>query len=552
MLFISHWKFSDENILKKYVDNIKLNIKGHYKTLRNDMLFSVLLLIFFTTVTWISIVALLYPATDFDGNSYHLTTVANVIQNGSINDVPTSLPWLNGYPKAGELVGVWNVLIPGKDLIVDIVQIPFMLLGVLSTYYICVSVGANKRNSRFASLLFLFIPVVLNQLKTTYVDVMLCALFLVALSYVIEKTIHKLDLIMLGLTYALIISLKYTGFLFVLVTLPILFWHLYLDAGRNIKNWRYYISRLAAVCIPASLGLYWYLKNYYLYNTPLYPFGLKLMGYSIFPGKTFQEFADGAVTSVSALPRGYFSRIWFVWTEQKDWYGCFYNYDSNFTGFGPIWFILLMPSILVSFVMAYRKRNRPMLMLQLSMMVLFFIYPANYYTRYTIFVIGLGLISFAYVLTNIHSLLVNRLLKCIAVVLAITVLITNVTLCNFSPNTLEVQIDSFKSRNFRGGSTYVNTLGEAYVYMQNSVGEGDTIAYDSSPYYIYPLWRADYKNKVIYVPADSKDEWINSLRSSSVDYVFTQNISKENTWIKQAAGFELIYKDDMYEIYKTN
>jgi len=440
-------------------------LKNFAQIIVKDTLFTVLLVLFTGTVLWVSFIAALYPATDFDGNSYHLTSVAYAIQNRAFEDVPTSLPWLNGYPKGGEMIVSWGLLLPNKDLLADLSQLPFMLVGVVALYHLALNIGANKKNARYSSLLFLFAPIVINQLKTTYVDVMLCAVFFMSLVYVTNKYLKKLDLVLLGASYAMMISLKYTGVLFVLATLPLLFWRLYEQSGKTIRGHiKQYISRLAWVVVPASAGLFWYVKNWAMYHTPLYPFGVKFMGQSIFPGKTFQEFADGAVAS--GLPKGYFSRIWFVWTEQKDWYGCLYNYDSNYTGFGPIWLILFITTIVAAIILGYRKKNYKLLAVMVSMLGLFIVYPSSYYTRYTLFMLGLGIVSFAYVMTHFVSKFKVKLLQVIGIVLSLVVVLTNVGLCNFAPSSLDAQISAFRAHDYRGGITYQNTLGKGYVFAQ--------------------------------------------------------------------------------------
>lgn len=533
----------------QYPAALRASWREFWTQLRGDPLWSVLLALAVIFVGWVVFLGIIFPATDFDGNSYHLTFAAQVVQNHNFFDVPTSLTWLNGYPKGGEFMQMWSLLISHNDLVTDLTQVPFALLAVYALYSLAVTLGAAKRQARFSALLFVFLPIVLNQLKTTYVDVMLCALFFAGLAQVARRRLGQLDLLLVGIIFSLLISVKSTGFLFVAALTPLLVWNVYTGlkpaARRVVKS---YLKPALLIIAPMAFGAYWYIKDYIFYGSPIYPFGFKLAGISIFPGKTFQEFAAAAVGQLTALPHGSLSRIWFVWTEQKDWFGCLYNYDTNYAGFGPVWFIVLLPAILVAGYRAVRRGNRLALAVGATIIGLFAIYPSDYYTRYTIFVTALGVLALSLILTHIHKLAAN-LVKLLSILLVLSVIGTNFVLCNYPPGLVKDQLKSFIHGDERGPA-YSGTLGVAFTTIESDVQPGDVVAYDSSPYFIYPLWRPDFKDRVIYIPAKSSASWYQQLARDHVRYVFTTINSKENRWAHQH-GTHSIYKDVMYEIFKV-
>jgi len=538
------------SVFRDYLSANKKLPQKLWENVRNDRPFLVLLVIFIALLLWILFLGTIFPVTDFDGNSYHLTFIGYSMQNHNIFDVQTSLQWLKGYPKGGELIEMWNIIIAKNDMFVDLVQVPFMFLGVFSLYKICTALGVKKRDARFVSLLFIFIPIVLNQLKTTYVDVMLCSLFLASLAVVVKEKLSKLDLVILGIIYSLLLSVKFTGFIFILASIPFLVKFLYESNGRKIHDGlSNYAIQLSLVFSPIIFGVYWYVKNYILYGSPLYPFGLKLSGFTIFPGKTFQEFAASAVSSISALPHGYFQKIWFVWTEQKAWYGCLYNYDTNFAGLGPIWFIVLLPAIIVSIYFAIKKKNFLYMGLTSVVILTYLIYPTNYYPRYTMFISALGIYSLGLVFIYLDQR-VRNFVKIVVILLAIFVVETNFTLCNFSPNIVIDQIGSLRTGNSRGVA-FTNTIGYAYVYLENTIKPNETVAYDSSPYFIYPLWKPNFSDKVIYVPAANQEQWYKGLKEKNVKYIFIDIGSKQYKWLEPTNKFTIIYKDNQYEIYRV-
>jgi hypothetical protein len=493
-----------------------------------------------------------FPAIDFDGNSYHLTFIGNVIQNHNFFDTPTSLLWLNGYPKGGEFIAMWNVLIPHSDSLVDLAQIPFLVLGIYALYVISVSLGAEKRHARFASIIFLFMPIVLNQLKTTYVDVMLSSLFFAGVALTLRrKPLGRLDLVLVGIIFSLLIATKSTGILFIVALLPILLWNLHSNREKDSNFLKSLLAPLITVFLPTLFGLYWYAKNYFVYGSPIYPFGFKVGGIGIFPGKTYQEFAADAVSQTTVLPNGCIERIWFVWTEQKDWFGCLYNYDSNYTGFGPIWFIVLLPAILMATYFMLKMRSKRYFALLLLVGFLFTVYPANYYSRYTMFIALIGIVSLAIVLTNTKKI-AAFITKPLVIVLSISVIVTNFTLCNYGPKLLKEQLKDPGSSVSRG-AIYKDSLTWApFKYLEGKVHKGDVLVYDSVPYFIYPLWRPDFANKVIYVPAKNSGEWERQLQNVQADYILTTVSSKENKWADDDSDFDSVYKDELYEIFKYN
>lgn len=540
---------SSSRVVDSYLASLKRSLSKLWNTIRSDPLLMVLAILVIIFLVWVIFLGVIFPATDFDGNSYHLTFIGYVMQNHTFFDAPTSLKWLAGYPKGGEFIQMWSVIIPGRDIFSDLAQLPFLGMGVYALFEIGQSLGVNKRNARFAALLFIFLPIVLNQLKTTYVDVMLCTLFFASLSMVIQKKLNNLDLLLLGIIFSLILSIKSTGLLFVAAAVPLLLFNLYQNRSREKGTFvPSYVMPLMFVAIPMIFGLYWYIKNWVVYGSPIYPFGFKLLGAHIFPGQTFQEFAANAVGGLKDLPKGCANRIWFVWTEQKDWFGCFYNYDTNYTGLGPIWFVLLIPAVLTAGYSALKEKRYKLIAVAATIVGLFAIYPTNYYSRYTMFVTAIGIIGLGVVLDKLSGNY-QKAIKVIAIVLAVSVIATNFVLCNFPPRVVKDQILHLGDNSARGPA-YNGNPGLAFVYIESHIKPSELVVYDSSPFFIYPLWRPDFSNKVAYLPSKDKEDWLRQVRANHTRYVFTTIWSKERPWAE--ASLPQVYKDEIYEIYQAN
>jgi len=426
-----------------------------------------------------------------------------------------------------------------------------LLLGVVSLYGVSLRLGVEKRDARFASLLFLFLPIVINQAKTTYVDIIFCALFFAALAIVTAKKLSRFDLVLTGITFSLLVSVKSTGLLFVAACLPFLFMNVLVFKKRKlVPDTRRYLISLLLVCTPMVFGLFWYVKDWVQYGSPLYPFGLNVLGVSIFPGRNFQDFIAGAFSNFSVMPSGTLARVWFVWTEQKDWFGCLYNYDSTFSGLGPMWFTLLIPSAVIGAVLAIRRRNYLLLSLAVVLGFLFLLYPANFYTRYTMFIALVGVVALGLICTVFGGAL-RTFARGVAIVLGLIVIATTFTLCNFNPAAIANQIGADRASDRRSGLVYQGTIGSAYTFLQHRMKAGETVVYDSSPYYIYPLWKSDFSNRVIFIPAKNQAVWYANVKQDHVTYVFTSLASKEHTWAQQNKALRNIYKDDAHAIYQV-
>ena len=531
-------------LLSEYFAGLKRAGSETWRNLKADPLGLILLVLAAGLVLWIVFLGVIYPVSDFDGNSYHMTFIGNVMQYHNFWDEPTSIPWLTGYPKGGEFMEMWSVLTARSDLLTDLSQVPFAALGVYALYTIALAVGAAKKQARFAALLFLFVPLVINQLRTSYVDVMLNTLFFAGLALLLCKPFKRMEWLLLGIIFSLMLSIKSTGVLFIAVLVPLMAWRLYGDWKAHDRRWRVVINPLLLVAIPCVFGLYWYLKDWALYGSPIYPFGFKLLGHSIFPGKTFQEFAANAVNGSTSLPPGNLARIWYVWTEQKDWFGCLYNYDTNYAGFGPIWFVIMLPAIVTALYLAIRKRKWLFVAVVGLIGLLFWLYPSDYYTRYTVFVTSAGILALAFALTHIGRVVGNGV-KVLTIGLATFVGFTNYTLCTVSPSDIGPELKHVEHGSDRG----LVWPGKAFMFVQNHMKPGQTVTYDSKPWFIYPLWNANFSNRVIFVPATNKADWLKKVHQENVSYVFTQEPDNEESWAK--SSFKMIYKDGDNEVFQV-
>jgi len=539
-----------QQLLRRYGRQWASSLGAVHRDVRTDWLYIALLVVTGLISLWTIFLGLVFPVIDWDGNAYHMTYIGYVFQNHHIFDTFTNLAWIAGYPKGGEFIQMWNVLIPRNDILADLAQVPFAILGVYSLYYISTRLGVAAKHARFSSLAFLLLPIVINQMKTTYVDVLTSSLFIAGIALTLKSRYGRLDFLLLGIICSLLLSIKSSGLIFVAALVPLFLWKLWRqNKDESIAKLKTFAWQLGLVALPLIFGAYWYVKNLFLYGTPLYPFGIKVAGIQLFPGKTFEEFLGPVMDGFTQLPKGCLERVWFTWTEQERWSGCLYNYDSTFAGLGPVWFVILLPAAILGIALAIWKKNYLFLYISAVAAAVFALHPFNFYSRYTLFIALVGIIGFGLVLTHITSL-ARTVSKVSVILLALVVAFTNLTLCYFTVDAIRMQWRSLKDPALVGETFYAVNPGKAYIFMSRTAEPGDVVAY-GNVYFIYPLWRADYKNSLVYTPAD-KDvhSWLESLRRSNATYVFTDKTSKEHAAAAEAQ-LKTIYEDDLYEVYKV-
>jgi hypothetical protein len=482
-----------------YKENLKKEIKSFFSLAFSNAASLVLTFLAVLVISWIVFLGMLFPVTDVDGNGYHLPFIASAIQNESILNTPSDQPWVYTYPKSAELLQMWTMIFSKNDLLVDLVQIPFALLAVYCIYKIALKLGADKNKAYFSSLLFLFIPIISNQLKTTYVDVIVPALFLAGLLVSLGLKKKLINYFILGLISALLISLKITGVLFVIGYSPFLLADFFSEKDTKEK-----IKKVITFATPVFIiGFYWYFKNLLLFKNPIYPFGISLFGFDIINGRSFPDLLEGMI--LPGVPKGFFARIWFSWTEQKDWWGCLYNYDSNYSGLGPLWFVFLLPGYLVGTLYSVIKKEYNLLTLSLVGIALFLIYPGNYLPRYTIFIVAIGIILFARLTSAFSSKKYLNILYFSIIVVAFSIFLNNLFFCNFTAITIQRQLKQFSL--LSKGPFYSTYFSPTFTYINENAKKNETVVYGEGLYHIYPLWNNTLSNKVIYYPEVNEAVW---------------------------------------------
>lgn len=560
-------------INKKYkVESNYLNLdKAKLKRVVLDLIKSPLLIILgvisLVLVAVITYLGINLPPYGWDEIWYHLTAVASWYQAGKIFmlTVPdiwnhaeiihsmTSAQlayhmsvagfWYNVYPMNSELISLWNIIFLGNDTIVDLTQLPFSIMGVVAIYSLARKLGLRERLSAIAGLMFLVTPIVIIQSKTAYVDITFGVMIITAANFLMGfmKYKSKYYALMVTITSGIVLGTKSSGvafsILFILLILVIDYW--------NNKD-EYSIKRFSAlVSITGSLTLllggFWYLRNFYYFGNPIYPYIVKIGGLTIFNGLGT---VDGLIM-MHNTPREYIkssnlTNIISSWLEKEP----YYSVDIRKAGFGALWMIVEVPSIIFTTYIAVKKRIKP-LMIFLSFFILFFLtQPANWWTRYTVFIIALGTISTVYLLDhlNIFTKVVLSIL-----IAGLSVYTTFSTLSYLGMNDISYALSRPTNERTIGGTFYSDFLWVDKVSKDKRIGYAPMT-------FVYPLFSPKLDNKVYMIDADIKDKWFEKIDEKRIEYItFLKNYMYYKDWIKSYPGhIEKIYDGRTLEVYKID
>jgi hypothetical protein len=352
--------------------------------------------------------AVIAPDISWDGNSYHLPAIQQWYQHGQVIWVEgpesTNLGNINGHPKAAEVVSFFlSCLIhPALSKAHNLVYLPLGILGVAS---LALALGASRGAALLAGAVLLLVPINLGQSPTAYVDSAFGSAAIAWLAVTVR--LRRLDAerygwqaLVLGCALGLMIGVKGTGLLLGAIgSLALCFVHL---AGRpRTFSAPAVIAWWLGIGVGAlAVGGFWYARSFAHGHSPLYPFALSIAGVTLFPGfDPFEPPGTFAVNGeIAALPAPL--QIAFTWLQGLwRWPRSIVGFDVRLGGLGFLWALGCLPAIVALVRERARTRTtwreelvRQPLWLLLAIVGLGFLFqPCRWWSRYTIWIYGLGL-----------------------------------------------------------------------------------------------------------------------------------------------------------------
>ncbi len=255
------------------------------------------------------LINLFNPPFGWDNLNYHFTFPVEWLKNHNL-DNPISISGdfsVSYYPINGSLFFLWFILPLKNVFLADLGQLPFFIAAFFAVISLGRKLNLSKELSFSAAVLFSLIPNYFKQLQIAYIDIIVSALFLIALNYLflINKEGKIKNIILCALAIGLTIGTKTTALPIVLLLLLALVW---LCVAKN-SGYRKVTSTIACFLAIISVGGFSYIKNFILTHNPLYPLNLKIAEHTIFKGVV-----DNAIYRTGIRP-GDFNILKFLFHE---------------------------------------------------------------------------------------------------------------------------------------------------------------------------------------------------------------------------------------------
>jgi len=302
-----------------------------------------------------------------------------------------------------------------------------------------------------------------------------------------------------------------------------------------------------------------------LYNNPVYPMEISFFDITLFKGKYHDMFIFDPMPDVlgNLLP---VIRPFYVWMENAG----YYLYDSRMAGFGPVWFILLLPSIPIALFYAVKRKKIGFLLISIILISTFIAYPRNWNTRYVLFMPGLGCLSFGLALDYFEVR--QKAIKIITLLLVAYVFFSANSPCIMPQKIGEFLKLPAKERTIARHAPFNLDLKARqdyglWIWINNNMSEGNTLAYSFEPLFLRPLWNRDFSNKVVYVKSENFNEWEKGLKDNGITHILIKQNSIEDKWIEKikvlsyrlwwadasnqfSERFKVVYSDENYKVLR--
>lgn len=495
-----------------------------FKKDKTALLLLVIILVFGTVKVLINLVN---PPFGWDSLNYHFSFPVEWLKHGNlstpitINDDPAP----TYYPINGSLYYLWLMMPLRNVFLADLGQLPFFVLAALAVYAISRKLGIRKNYSFYAACLFCLIPNFFKQLQVAYVDVMVAALFLSAVTFIflLNKEFKAGTVLCFALSLGLLIGTKTAALPYALI----LFIAFLVLCFKNIR--KAYLLILAAVFI-VVLGGFSYIRNLLEVGNAFYPLDFKIFGKVIFKGvmdmATFSAHFKSGDYGVGKL--------------------LFHE------GLGAQTLIFVLPSVFLALPIALIKRRRLDFSSCFFLVLPIMLYSAFYYliplknARYLYPFLGAGIIAGFYMIESLNfkelpikvivalcglismselakrqELTVGIIVTIIAFFLA-PVIFKRINLRRFSsrPATLIfvtfsavfalIALNKYYEKNeFHRYKKMVKYSGfwpdaaKAWEWLDQNT-DGENIAYVGRPV-AFPLYGENFKNNVYYVSVNKTD-----------------------------------------------
>lgn len=376
---------------------LRLNLKAFWGFLKTHRILSIFAFFVALNTAFLAFCIVKFPQNIADNLYNHLSRIGYWIQNGSLEHYAGFNVVGMTYPYNNSLLIALPMVILRTDVLAGFVQFTAGLLACMAVYNLSRRVGFNKTGSLWAALLLLTYPIILYESITSQNDLLAAALitsaFSLLASYALTKEKTLLVFSLLALALALGTNQYTLGILpaYAILFLVVLIRHKTMSV-RNIAS-----AALVFVGFFMLAGAYSYAQNWILLGNPFGPkeianqiTGLNNGGsiperVAVNSARLFAQFisCDGLPpaaadfclsakhTILTPLLTSKVSTDLYLYTEAPFVIVKPNVYNAESAWYGPLSWILILPSIVYVFVTGVKKKEPLRIALMLSSLSFF-------------------------------------------------------------------------------------------------------------------------------------------------------------------------------------
>ena len=529
--------FKSENIPGIWLD-FRVQLRRSFSFLLRSPLSLGIALSMLIMLSWTLWLIWILPESSYDGLAYHLPVALTRLDLSNMSRLSGWPPWINSYPEYSELLMLWTIIFDNDLTLVDGVQWPFWIMGIVATYALARKLQCKPFAALQGSIVFGTAATIVLQSRVAYNDVMVATLFLIALDVLLAKG-GRLSALIAGLATSIIAGIKYSGILYPAFVGLGLFLLSHKDKAPGEQHRVDWCSILIFLAPVLTMATPWYVGNWIAYGNPFWPFTQNIQGRLLFKGLFSLDwlYRNNLLAKYKEFP-DVILRL-YLWLEPTSRY----SHDGRYGGLGMLWLVLGIPSIVFSLLTARGTLRRSLLWILAVAGGIYLMTPYNWWPRYVLFLPGLGAIGVAWVLQH-ASTWTRRLTQGVLVFGVSFAMLTTIAGSSLSPDTIvdHAHLPAFARP----------TLGlldwPAYRWWNNNSYSGSTVAYGYGLYFIAPLWGNDIRNRVVYA-SNSEEELMAAIDENDVEFLFVER-QPENAWIDSVPGFTKLYYDERFSIFQ--
>ena len=485
-----------------------------------------------------------------DTLTYHLPNVAEWVQKGRIHAIST--PVLRSYwPATFEVFESWFVVFLHNDLLIQLGCVSCYLLAVTSVYAICRGLNFGKYLSAGVALLYAYTPSVAIHATSCKNDLAVAGMYLFAMAILVDL-LRKGDYRSFPLSCRFLFIVMAFGYgigtkayavfiapgLILLGIVALAKHQLFKKAifslhPKKISSTSRFALYTSLTLCSGVLALYWYVRNYVIFDNPFYPADFKLFGHLIF--------GTGATPDpgTSAQPSFSFHSMWqnaqnLVTFKILDRFRI-YTDLNRITGWG--WFNFACGVSAVIYGLLFDRRVRLIILcFVISLLSLLgWVFVDDWHGRFLHFFPPVFAIAFGALLICLRIRWATVPLVALAVICSLFNYLAVLNVGVFSKDDLQrlMALPSLQRSLVNANLNYGWVTGRAYREVLKHVPEDEIIGYSLEKNdVIYPLYGSDLSRRLHYLP-DSPASLVDSMNSHGIRYLYFPRAAKRliGEWI---------------------